>query len=165
MAIMRRQEPEHERTLTRRREWDPFDLTRGLLAWDPFEEMRRILTPTEMGYMPSFDVKETKEAYLFKADLPGVNEKDLELSLTGNRLTVSGKREEEHKEKEEEGHYFAYERKYGSFNRSFTLPEGVDVDHVSADLKNGELTIRVPKRPEVQSKKIQLGKSKEGVHS
>ncbi len=164
MAIMRRHESEPERTLARRREWDPFDLTRGLLAWDPFEEMRRMLAPTEMGYLPSFDVKETKDAYLFKADLPGVDEKDLDLSLTGNRRTVSGKREEEHKEKEEEGHYFAYERKYGSFSRSFTLPEGVDLEGVSADLKNGELTIRIPKRPEVQSKKITLTKGKE-VHS
>jgi HSP20 family protein len=160
MAIMRRHEPEHEHQLARRREWDPFE---RLLTWDPFEEMRRILAPPEMGFVPSFDVKETKDAYVFKADLPGIEEKDLELTLTGNRLTVSGKREEERKE--EEGQYYTYERKYGSFTRSFTLPEGVDLEGLTADLENGELSIRVPKKPELISKKIPLLKNKPGVHA
>src|SRR5512140_2776232 len=114
MAIMRRHESEHEHPLARRREWDPLE---RLLTWDPFEEMRRVMGPPDTGFVPSFDVKETKEAYEFKADLPGIQENDLELTLTGNRLTVSGKREEERKE--EEGQYYAYERRYGSFSRSF----------------------------------------------
>lgn len=74
------------------------------------------------------------------------------MTMTGNRLTISGKREEE---KEERGDtYYACERTYGSFSRAFTLPEGADMEHVQADLKASVLTIAVPKKPEVQPKKV-----------
>jgi len=160
MAIIRRGH-EGERSIAQRaREWDPFELMRGMLGWDPFEEMRRTLAPPGVGYVPSFDVKETKDSYVFKADLPGIKEDDLDVSITGNRLTVSGKREEE--TREEDARYFAYERTYGTFSRSFTLPEGIDADNITADLKNGELTLQIPKKPEVQAKKIPLMKGKEG---
>jgi HSP20 family protein len=160
MAIVRRQErAQGERGLARRREWDPLELMRGMFEWDPFEEMRRVLAPTTTTFVPAFDVKETKDAYLFKADLPGIKEENLDISLTGNRLTVNGKREEEHKEEDEQ--YYSYERNYGSFTRSFTLPGGVDLDHVNAHLENGELEIRVAKKPELQAKKIPLIKGKE----
>jgi HSP20 family protein len=109
---------------------------------------------TAGGFAPSFDVRETKDAYVFTADLPGVKEGDLELSLTGNRLTLSGRREEE--KREEEDRWFAYERSYGSFSRSFTLPEGVDPDHVQAELKDGVLRVSVPKKAEVKPRKIEL---------
>lgn len=159
MAIIRRDNPENERSLTRPREWwDPFELMRDMLSWDPFQEMRR-MAPREAAFVPSFDVKETKDAYSFKADLPGVKEEDLELSVTGNRLTVSGKREEEQRKEEEQ--YFAYERRYGSFSRSFTLPEGVDLDAVHADLRNGELTVQVPKKTTHQPRRISLFKGKD----
>jgi HSP20 family protein len=88
---------------------------RDLLRWDPFAE----LGPSAAGaFVPAFDVKETKDAYMFTADLPGVKESDLELSLTGNRLTISGKRDEEKKAQDER--WYAYERSYGSFSRTFT---------------------------------------------
>ncbi len=161
MAIVRRrQAQETERGIAKReREWDPLDIMRGMLSWDPFREMGRMLAAPEAGFVPAFDVKETKDSYLFKADLPGVKEDDLDVSLTSNRLTVSGKREEERKEEDER--YFSYERSYGSFSRSFTLPEGIDENSVSADFKNGELTIRLGKKPEVQAKKIPVLKGKE----
>jgi HSP20 family protein len=160
MAIIRRQDrTQGERGLVKHREWDPMQLMRGMLEWDPFEEMRRTLAPGTTGYVPAFDIKETKDAYVFKADMPGVKESDLDLSLTGNRLTVTGKREEEHREEDEQ--YFSYERSYGSFTRSFTLPSGVDLDSVHAELKNGELDIRISKKPEIQAKKIPLIKGKE----
>jgi HSP20 family protein len=73
-------------------------------------------------------------------------------------LTVSGKREEEKREEGER--FYAYERRHGSFTRSFTLPEGVDVEHINAELKEGVLSLTVPKRPEVQPKRIQLGGGK-----
>ncbi|HYG68700.1 MAG TPA: Hsp20/alpha crystallin family protein, partial [Anaeromyxobacteraceae bacterium] len=107
-------------------------------------------------FVPSFEVKETKDAYVFKADLPGIREEDLDINLTGNRLTVSGKREEEKRSEEER--YYAYERSYGSFSRSFTLPEGVDAEHVDAELRDGVLTVRIAKRPEVQPKRIEVKK-------
>jgi HSP20 family protein len=135
--------------------WDPFRLMRDLMNWDPFAEMAPSLARAgETVFSPRFEVKETNNVYLFKADLPGIEEKDLEITLTGNRLTVSGKREAEAKDEGET--YYAYERSYGSFSRSFTLPEGADADHAEADLRNGVLTLSIPKRPEHQPKKISL---------
>jgi HSP20 family protein len=74
--------------------------------------------------------------------------------MTDHRLTVSGKREEEKKQENET--YFSYERSYGTFTRTFTLPEGIDVDKVIANLKDGVLSILVPKRPEAQPKKVAI---------
>ena len=146
--------------LQRTREWDPFQRMQELMGWDPFEVMNQWLTGAGgreggLTFVPAFEVKETKDAFIFKADLPGVKEDDVDISVTGNQLTVSGKREEEKREEGER--YFAYERSSGSFSRSFTLPEGVDSEHVSAELKNGVLTLMLPKRPEVQPKRIRLG--------
>ncbi|MBZ4420250.1 Hsp20/alpha crystallin family protein [Myxococcus sp. RHSTA-1-4] len=147
------------------------DLSRGEVTWDPFERMRewmqmeplarlRAMAPggEEWTLAPDFDVKETKDGYIFKADVPGVKEEDVEISLTGNQLTVSGKREEEKREEGER--YYTYERRHGSFSRSFSLPEGVDSDHIQAELKDGVLSLMLPKRPEVQAKRITLGGEK-----
>jgi HSP20 family protein len=134
--------------------WDPFRMMREMLRWDPFRELDTGAA-WEGGFAPTFDVKETKDAYMFRADLPGVKEQDLEVSLTGNRLTISGHREQE--QEDQNDRYFASERTYGSFSRSFTLPAGVDQEHVQADMKNGVLTLTVPKRPEVQPRRIPLG--------
>lgn len=131
--------------------WDPFRLMREMAAWDPFRESFSV----RGAYAPAFEVKETADSYVFQADLPGVKEGDLEISLTGNRLTIAGKREEEKTQGTDR--YYAYERSYGTFSRSFTLPDGVDGDHVSADLKEGVLTLVVAKRPEVQPRRIELG--------
>ncbi len=133
---------------------DPFEMMRDLMRWDPFAELGT--GRSDLAFAPSFEVKETKDAYTFKADLPGIREEDLEISLTGNRLTVSGKREEE--QRNEEDRYYAYERSYGAFSRSFTLPEGVDVDHAEAGLSQGVLTVSIPKRPEVKPRKIEVKK-------
>jgi HSP20 family protein len=132
---------------------DPLEMMRDMMQWDPFRELG-VVGSRELAFVPTFEVKETKDAYVFKADLPGIREKDLEISLTGNRLTVSGKREEERRDEEER--YFVYERSYGSFSRSFTLPEGVDPEGVQAELKEGVLTLDIPKKPEVKARKIEL---------
>lgn len=134
------------------RAFEPFRLMRDLMRWDPFQEIRPIWTAEVEAFAPAFDVKETKEALVFKADLPGIKEEDLEVSATGNRLSISGKREAEKEEKDET--YYTYERNYGSFTRGFTLPEYADVAHVKAELKNGELTIVVPKSPAAVAKKV-----------
>lgn len=135
-----------------RRELDPFRLVRSLFRWDPFEEMRPLWPATPAGFAPAFDVKETKESFVFKADLPGIKEQDLEVTATGNRLTISGKRDEEKEEKDDT--YYTYERTYGSFTRAFTLPDQADVAHVKAELKAGELTIVVPKQAAAVAKRI-----------
>ncbi len=162
MAIIRRrQQPESERGLARTRGWDPLEVMQDLMRWDPFREMSRRMTGDDLaGFVPNFDVKETKDAYIFKADLPGVKESDLDISVTGNRLTISGERQEE--KKDEGDQYFTYERNYGSFSRSFTLPEGVDVEHIQAELKDGVLNVVVPKKPEIQPKRIALKAEKGG---
>ena len=135
------------------READPFRTMRDLLRWDPFRQM----TPSfelDAGdaFAPAFEVKETKDSYLFTADVPGVKDNDLEVTLTGNRLTIGGHRASE---KEEKGDtYYSCERKYGAFSRAYTLPDGIDAEHLRAELKAGVLTIAVPKKPESQPKKI-----------
>jgi HSP20 family protein len=139
-------------TSTEATTWDPWRTMRALMGWDPFREMTPFPQERALAFNPAFDVKETKDAYQFRADLPGIKEKDLEVTMTGNRLDVSGKREEEKEEKSER--YYTYERSYGSFSRSFTLPDGTDVDKMRASLDQGVLTITVPKKPEVQPKKI-----------
>lgn len=133
---------------------DPFrQLMRNWLAWDPFAEMAPLMSWDErLTFVPSFDVKENRESYLFKADVPGVLEKDLDVNVSGNRLTVSGKRESEKEEKTDRS--YSCERTFGSFTRSFTLPEGADVDKVKAELKDGVLSLMIPKKSEMQPKKI-----------
>ncbi len=134
--------------------WEPLRMMRDLLAWDPFREMAPFFPQTPATFMPSFEVKETNDAYVFKADVPGIKENDLQVSLTGNRLTITGKRDEEKKEQSET--YYTYERSYGTFTRSFTLPEGIVTSSVTADLDNGVLTIAIRKAPEAQPKNIPI---------
>jgi HSP20 family protein len=134
--------------------WDPFRVMDALLRWDPARD--NPLTSFSGEFSPRFDVKEIKDAYVLNADLPGVKDEDLEISLNANMLTISGKRELEHQAEGEQ--YYAMERSYGSFARSFSLPDSVDGENVTADLKNGVLTVHVPKRPEAQPKKIAIGK-------
>jgi HSP20 family protein len=141
-----------------RREWEPFRAMRELLRWDPFREMTPVFTADLPAYEPAFEVKETKESFVFKADVPGIKEQDLEVTSAGNRLTVSGKRESEKEEKEE--NYYAFERSYGSFTRSFTLPEQADSANIHADLKGGELTIVIPKTAAAVARKIPIASEK-----
>jgi HSP20 family protein len=118
-----------------RRESEPFRILREMLRWDPFEQMRPVWSGELAAYSPAFDVKETKESFVFKADVAGVKEQDLEVTSTGNRLTVSGKRESEKEEKSDT--YYACERSYGSFTRSFTLPEQADIAHIKPNSRVG----------------------------
>jgi HSP20 family protein len=136
--------------------WEPLRMFRDLLQWDPFREMTPYASASEPAstFTPEFEVKETKDAYLFRADLPGVKEADLEITLTENRLSICGKREAEQKDEGET--YYTYERSYGFFNRSFTLPEGVDASQAAAELKDGVLSLTLPKKPELQPKRIEL---------
>jgi HSP20 family protein len=106
-------------------------------------------------YTPDFEIKETKDGFVFKADVPGIKEKDLEITMTGNRLTISGKREAEKEESTDT--YFARECSYGAFTRAFTLPEGTDSSNeIRAELNQGVLTLFLPKRPELQPRRIEV---------
>ena len=129
-------------------DFDPFRAMEGLLRAAPSAEAS-LRNPE---FAPSFDVKETKDAFLFKADLPGVKESELEISHTGNRLTISGKREAE--DRKEAENYFMIERSFGRFQRAFTLPDSADVDQIKAELSSGVLSIAIPKRTASQPRKI-----------
>jgi HSP20 family protein len=165
--IVRRNERE-SRDITPRRGYvdpvqrlDPFRIMGELLRWDPFADFERFGQASGgPGFLPPVDVRETADAFVFRADLPGVKEDDVEISLTGNRLTINGQRQEE--TREEGSRYHSYERSYGSFSRSFTLPDGADADSVRADMKDGVLDITVPKRPEVKPRRISLGPKQAG---
>lgn len=142
--------------------FEPFEMLRNMSRWDPFRELERMARalPATERFMPSFDVKETPEAYEILADLPGLSEDDVDVSLSGNLLTISGKREQE--EKKQDDTWYTVERSYGSFSRSFTLPEDIDEEHCDASFENGVLTVRLHKSEEEQPRRIKLfGRSKE----
>ncbi|MGC8764787.1 MAG: Hsp20/alpha crystallin family protein [Brevinematia bacterium] len=105
-------------------------------------------------FEPRVDVYEKDNQIVVKADVPGINEKDLSVELEGNVLTISGKKEEEKEVKEK--NYHRIERSYGSFCRSITLPEGIESDKVSAEYKKGVLTINIPKSKAAETKKIEV---------
>jgi len=135
-------------------EWDPFRLMDSLLRWEPYHEAAAARHGEQIAFVPRFDVKETKDAFHFKADLPGVNDNDVDISLSGNQLTITGKREAEQQQTGE--NFFMMERSYGSFSRSFALPTSADVEKIKADLRSGVLTIELPKRAESQPRKISV---------
>jgi len=139
---------------------DPFQLMREMMT-DPFRMFSQLPWGGGMGHdlswNPGFDIRETEDAFVFKADLPGIRSEDLEIQLVGNQLQISGKRECE--QEQGEGRYHTYERSYGSFSRVFSLPESADLDKITSDLKDGELRLVVPKKAgsSPQRRKIQVG--------
>jgi HSP20 family protein len=166
MALIRR-ENNNNREISRQStpenyKWDPFRMMDTLLRWDPFR-YETGLRSSVGEFVPRFDVKETKDAYVIKADLPGVKQDAVEVSVNGNLLTITGRREEE--QRNEGDQYFTYERSFGSFTRSFALPDTADAQSITADLKEGVLLIQVPKRPEAQPKKISVGQGGQGGQS
>jgi HSP20 family protein len=106
--------------------------------------------------VPAVDVAEDDKAYHITAELPGLSDKDIEVNLSGDVLTISGEKRDEREEKEKSYHFS--ERRYGSFRRSFALPQGVDRDKVEATFKNGVLSLTLPKTPDAmqQQKKIEV---------
>jgi len=135
--------------------FEPFRWMEDWGRWDPLRNVTPGYPTSEVAFSPDFEIEETSDRYVLKGDLPGVAESDLDISMSGNRLTISGKR---HAEKKEEGvNYYCYERSYGSFSRSFTLPSDADVEQVKADLNNGVLTLEVHKTAEAQPRRIALG--------
>jgi HSP20 family protein len=105
---------------------------------------------------PAVDVAETDKAYEITAEMPGLGEKDLEVKLTSGALTIKGEKQEEKEEKKKD--YYISERRYGAFERSFRLPEGIDTDKIDASFKNGVLKVVLPKTPEARKaeKKIDV---------
>jgi len=105
---------------------------------------------------PAVDVAETDKSYEITAELPGMDEKNIEVNLTNGGITIKGEKKEETQEKEKD--YSISERRYGSFERYFALPEGVDANKIEATFKNGVLKVTLPKTAEAQkpAKKIEV---------
>lgn len=135
-------------------EWDPFRIMREMMRLDPFRAMGMTSPEREM-WMPHFEVRENGNAIRILADVPGVRREDLELSVSGNRLIVGGHRELEERNKDENIHTF--ERQFGSFTRTFTLPDNVAADQITSELRDGVLTIVVPLKAGAGARKIPIG--------
>lgn len=133
--------------------WDPL---RTLSAWMSADAGSASdgdgAADSGVDFAPRFDVKESKGEYVLSADLPGVKPEAVEIALDRDRLRIAGRREQS--KKEETDRTFLSEVSYGSFSRVFTLPEGVDGGQVHASLRDGVLTVVVPKKPEVQPRTI-----------
>ena len=97
---------------------------------------------------PAADVSETDKAYQITAELPGMDEKNIEVKLANGVLTIKGEKQEEKEEKQKD--YHMRERSFGSFQRTFQVPDGVDSDKIEASFKNGVLSVTLPKSPEAQ---------------
>jgi len=108
-----------------------------------------------LGWSPAIDVLDRKDEMVLQADLPGLTEKDIEITVQDGVLTVRGQRKEEKVTKEGE-EYYCCERWSGSFSRTLTLPPGINADKVSASFKNGVLEVHLPKAKEAEGKKIEI---------
>jgi HSP20 family protein len=138
--------------------FDRFGAGFGLAPFGRLFDMPALRAESRFQFStPAVDVTEDDKAYHIAAELPGMAEKDVEVKLTDELLTLKGEKREEREEKDK--NYHLTERAYGSFERSFRLPSGVDRDKIAAEFKNGVLTITLPKTPEAQKqeKKIPIG--------
>src|SRR5258708_6310177 len=156
--LVRRENRDVTRQEGSEQRWDPLRMMAALLRWAPFR-LDGNLPVRGDEFIPRFDIKDTKTAYELRADLPGVKDEDLDVQVNGSILSISGKREDE--QREEGDRYYALERSYGTFTRSFALPDGIDPDGITADLKSGVLMVHIPTRPEPQPKKIQIARERD----
>ena len=137
---------------------DPFALARELFGWDPllrYDWPARQAGQAAASFTPSFNVVEREDGYHISADVPGVRDQDLDVTVHEGHLVVSGSRNQE--QRKEGDNYFLYERSYGNFSRAFKLPDNADVEKVDATMKDGVLEIRVAKRESAKPRKVPLG--------
>jgi HSP20 family protein len=143
-----------------------------IVRWEPFRELSSLQTEmnrlfntvvdspggnggTMRRWMPAMDLLEDGDAFVLRADLPGMSEEDVNIELEDSTLTLSGERKAE--QTSEEGGYYRVERASGAFSRSLTLPKGVDPEAVSARFDRGVLEVRIPKPAERKPRKIAIG--------
>jgi HSP20 family protein len=139
----------------------------GLIRWDPFGDRTIGQQFDESVARPGFgwiapisaanlaiDMYETKDDVMVRAALPGVKPEQVEVTITGDTLTIRGESKEENEVKEE--NYVRKERRYGSFTRCITLPSGVKADKAEATFENGVLTLKIPKTEEAKPKTIKV---------
>jgi HSP20 family protein len=112
------------------------------------------LLDSQKRWVPAFDIAETETEIVVKAELPGMDVKDIEITLTDGLLTIKGEKKREHEDKRE--NYHRIERQYGSFSRSVSLSKGVKADAIDAGYKDGVLTVTLPKAEEHKPRKIEV---------
>lgn len=123
--------------------------------WDSIFETRPTGFETWGGeWLPSLDLSETKDEFVVKAEIPGIEAKDIDISLSGGTLTIKGEKKQEKEEKDE--NYHCVERNYGSFSRSVRLPGQVQGNKVKASYKDGVLRVALPKSEESRTKEIKI---------
>jgi HSP20 family protein len=140
-----------------------------LMARSPFRELARLEREMddmfsrfpawpwgerERGWAPAVDMIDHKDEFVLRADLPGLDEKDIEVTVEDGTVTIRGERKEETEEKKED--YYYSERSYGVFARALPLPAGVEPDKVRATFKKGVLEVHLPKAKEAKGKKIEI---------
>lgn len=108
--------------------------------------------PQAIGWMPATDIVEAEKELVLTAELPGLEKKDVEISVENGVLTLRGEKTEQKEEKDEEKKYHLFERSYGAFQRSFTLPRTVDANKITAEFATGVLTVHLPKTAEAVTK-------------
>jgi HSP20 family protein len=142
----------------------------AIVRWDPFRDVMSLQNRvnsifrdfnvgadaplTTANFVPAVDIYEDEKKVTLKLEVPGMEEKDLDVSVENNMLTVKGERKFEKEEKEENFHRI--ERRYGSFSRAFTLPSTVDTEHIEAHYQAGVLKLDLKKKPEAQPKQIKV---------
>jgi len=139
----------------------------AIVRWDPFREIENL--PGRMGrlfeealgreatdgfWAPAVDIREDEHNLLVKAELPDMEEKDIEVKVENNVLTLRGEKKLEREEKKE--NYYLIESRNGSFSRSFTLPGTVDQDQITAKYEKGVLRITLPKKAEAKAKSVKI---------
>jgi HSP20 family protein len=147
-------------------------MARDLAKWEPFREVSRLrremdrlwedffgpgpraLRPWTEEWLPAVDVAETSDKVTVKAEVPGMDPKEIDISLVGDLLTIKGEKKSEREEKKE--NYHMVERSYGSFSRALRLPAAVEADKIEAHYDQGVLTITCPKKAEVKPKAIPI---------
>jgi HSP20 family protein len=126
----------------------------NLFDWDGLMDNFFTDTPVWNAQTPAVDVREAEDEYVMEAELPGLTEKDIDLNVEENILTLSSKKEE-NKEEEKNG-YLISERRKHEFARTFVLPKDVDREKIKAEFKNGLLVVSIPKKPEAKPRKIDV---------
>jgi HSP20 family protein len=152
----------------------------GIRPWRPFRELEdverrfdeifsrpslprlwRRLPVEEIGWAPAIEVFEREDKFMVKAELPGMKEEDIDVSVVGDTLTIKGEKKAETEAKEE--NYYCCERSYGSFFRSIALPSTVDAKKIEASYEDGVLEVSLPKAAEVKPKKISVSTKKKAT--
>ncbi len=127
--------------------------------WDPIRDLLAIqqrldrFKPGPAGWVPPVDLHETATEYVLTAELPGLRQEDLQIQVRDSRLIVAGTRREPPRTCEQ---YHRVERGHGSFSRAFQLPHPVDAERITADLRDGVLTVRCPKAAEPEPRRIRV---------